>query len=83
MRSKEELNTQKEGGDTESKKIHELTEKELAQISGGGPSVRVKGDDIARLNTTEAAAALQSKAAGVNIIPSQGQPGASAGIKLR
>lgn len=80
MKTIEELNALKEEAEAES---HELTEEELAQISGGGATVRVKGDDIARLNTTEAAAALQSKAAGVNIIPSQGQPGASAGIKLR
>ena len=35
MKTKEKLNTQKEEVETESKKLHELTEEELAQVSGG------------------------------------------------
>ena len=35
MKSKEELNALKEEVETVSKKLHELTEEELAQVSGG------------------------------------------------
>ena len=35
MKTKEELNAQKEEVETVSKKLHELTEEELAQVSGG------------------------------------------------
>ena len=36
MKTKEELNALKEEVETVSKKLHELTEEELAQVSGGG-----------------------------------------------
>ena len=32
----------------------ELTQEELEQVNGGGATVQVKGEDIAKLNTTEA-----------------------------
>ena len=35
MKNKEELNALKEEVETVSKKLHELTEEELAQVSGG------------------------------------------------
>ena len=35
MKTKEELNTQKEEVETVSRKLHELTEEELEQVSGG------------------------------------------------
>ena len=35
MKTKEELNELKEEAETVSKKLHELTEEELAQVSGG------------------------------------------------
>ena len=35
MKPKEELNALKEEVETVSKKLHELTEEELAQVSGG------------------------------------------------
>ena len=35
MKSKEELNALKEEVETVSKKLHELTEEELAQVAGG------------------------------------------------
>ena len=35
MKTKEELNTQKEEVETVNKKLHELTEEELAQVTGG------------------------------------------------
>ena len=35
MKSKEELNALKEEVETLSRKLHELTEEELAQVSGG------------------------------------------------
>ena len=37
MKTKEELNALKEEVETVSKKLHELTEEELAQVSGGAP----------------------------------------------
>ena len=37
MKTKEELNELKEEVETLSKKLHELTEEELAQVSGGFP----------------------------------------------
>ena len=39
MRFKEELNTLKEEVEAVSRKLHELTDEELAQVSGGGPLV--------------------------------------------
>ena len=36
MKTKEELNALKEEVETVSRKLHELTEEELAQVSGGG-----------------------------------------------
>ena len=36
MKTKEELTALKEEVETVSKKLHELTEEELAQVSGGG-----------------------------------------------
>ena len=38
MKTKEELNALKEEVETVSRKLHELTEEELAQVSGGGGS---------------------------------------------
>ena len=35
MKTKEELNALKEEAETQNKKLHELTEEELAQVSGG------------------------------------------------
>ena len=35
MKTKEELNAQKEEVETLNKKLHELTDEELAQLSGG------------------------------------------------
>lgn len=42
----------------------ELTQEELEQVNGGGATVQVKGEDIAKLNTTEA---LQGRVAGADI----------------
>ena len=39
MKTKEELNVLKEEVETLNKKLHELTEEELAQVSGGAFSV--------------------------------------------
>ena len=42
MKTKEELNALKEEVETVSRKLHELTEEELAQVSGGrGPGLVV------------------------------------------
>ena len=35
MKTKEELNALKEEVETQNKKLHELTDEELAQVSGG------------------------------------------------
>ena len=37
MKTKEELNALKEEVETPNKKLHELTDEELAQVSGGAP----------------------------------------------
>ena len=42
MKTKEELNALKEKVETVSKKLHELTKEELAQVSGGD---HVRSDD--------------------------------------
>ena len=42
MKSKEELNALKEEVETLNKKLHELTEEELAQVSGGYMKVQVE-----------------------------------------
>ena len=47
MKSKEELNALKEEVETVSRKLHELTEEELAQVSGGvGPVVGELGLEV-------------------------------------
>ncbi|MCQ2235390.1 MAG: SusC/RagA family TonB-linked outer membrane protein [Bacteroidales bacterium] len=48
-----------------------------------GSVAKVSGDDIQGLSTTDAAAALQGKAAGVQIINSSGKPGQGASIRVR
>ena len=45
MKTKEELNALKEEMETLNKKLHELTDEELAQVSGGGPLVRTYIDE--------------------------------------
>ena len=46
MKSQEELNALKEEVETESRKLHELTEEDLKQVTGGGiPRLKIK--DIA------------------------------------
>ena len=35
MKTKEELNAPKEEAETQNKKLHELTDEELAQVAGG------------------------------------------------
>ena len=42
MKTKEELNALKEEVETLNKKLHELTEEELAQVSGGDSGEEVK-----------------------------------------
>ena len=50
MKTEEELNALKEEVETLNKKLHELTEEELAQVSGGvlpgdgGPGIELPGD---------------------------------------
>lgn len=48
-----------------------------------GATVQVKGDDVAHLNTTSALGALQSQTPGVNIVSSNGQPGAGYKVNIR
>lgn len=48
-----------------------------------GATIQVKGDDVARLNTTSALGALQSQTPGVNIVSSNGQPGAGYKVNIR
>ena len=42
MKTKEELNALKEEVETLNKKLHELTDEELAQVSGGYMKVQVE-----------------------------------------
>ena len=42
-----------------------------------GATVQVKGENIAKLNTTNPLSALQGQTPGVNIVSTSGQPGAS------
>ena len=83
MKTKEELNALKEEVETVNKKLADLTEEELAQVTGGGPTVRVKEDDVAVLNTTTAADALQGKVPGVEIAEKAGKPGSKSEILVR
>ena len=57
MKTKEELNALKEEVETVSRKLHELTEEELAQVSGGvlpgigKPVLELSGVELGRLST--------------------------------
>ncbi len=48
-----------------------------------GATVQVKGDDVAKLNTTQALGALQSQTPGVNIQAASGQPGDGFKVMIR
>ena len=48
-----------------------------------GSTIQVKGDDLAKLNTTTALGALQSQSPGVNITQSSGQPGEGFKVNIR
>ena len=83
MKTKEELNALKEEVETVSRKLHELTDEELEQVTGGVPTVRVKEDDVAVLNTTTVSDALQGKVPGVEIAEKAGKPGSKSEILVR
>ena len=51
MKSKEELKALKEEVETVSRKLHELTEEDLAQVSGGSP--KLIPSPLLRLLTSE------------------------------
>lgn len=48
-----------------------------------GATAHVKGDDLAKLNETNALQALQGQAAGVNITSTSGQPGGGFKVNIR
>ena len=48
-----------------------------------GATVQVKGEDIAKLNTTNALTAMQSNSPGVNITQSSSQPGKGFKVSIR
>lgn len=48
-----------------------------------GATVQVKGDDVAKMNTTSALGALQSMTPGVNITAASGQPGEGFKVNIR
>ena len=48
-----------------------------------GATTQVKGDDIAKLNTTNPLQALQGQTPGVNIVSTSGQPGAAMSVTIR
>ena len=60
-----------------------LSIEELENVNGGGATVQVKGEDIPKLNTTDAASALQGKVAGVVVTSSEGQPGSEMRFSVR
>lgn len=67
----------------ENMKNTDLTDKQLEEVSGGVPTVRVKGDDVATLNVTTAADALQGKVPGVEIAEQASRPGAKSEARIR
>ena len=82
-KTQEELNALKEEVKTVNRKLHELMEEELEKVNVGmstGATVQVKGEDIAKLNTTEA---LQGEVGGVVVISSEGQPGSEMRFRVR
>ncbi|MDO4941086.1 MAG: TonB-dependent receptor plug domain-containing protein [Erysipelotrichaceae bacterium] len=81
-KTEKELNELKQEFTTLTNKLNELTDEELSFITGGGSVASVKAEDLKNLSTTDAAAALQGKAAGV-AIASNGAPGASTSIRVR
>lgn len=48
-----------------------------------GATVQVKGDDVAKMNTTSALGALQSQTPGLNITANNGQPGEGFKVNIR
>ena len=48
-----------------------------------GSTIQVKGDDLAKLSTTSAVAALQRQSPGVNITQNSGQPGRGYKVNIR
>ena len=48
-----------------------------------GSTVQVKGDDLAKLNSTNALGAMQSSTPGVNIMSTSGQPGEGYNVNIR
>ena len=48
-----------------------------------GATVQLKGEDIAKLNTTNPLSAMQGQTPGVNIVSTSGQPGASMCVTIR
>ena len=48
-----------------------------------GATAQVKGDDIAKLNTTNPLQAMQGQTPGVNIVSTSGQPGAAMSVTIR
>ena len=48
-----------------------------------GATVQVKGDDIAKMNTTNVLTAMQSQSPGVQIVQSSGQPGSGYKVNIR
>ncbi|MDR1502820.1 MAG: carboxypeptidase-like regulatory domain-containing protein, partial [Prevotella sp.] len=48
-----------------------------------GATIQVKGDELAKMNTTNALQALQGKTPGVQITSTSGQPGESLKVRIR
>ena len=51
--------------------------------TGNRSNFQIKGEDLAKLNTTNALQALQGQAAGVNITSTSGQPGGGFKVNIR
>ena len=61
----------------------ELSQEEMEQVTGGAAAAGVKADDIAKVNTTDAMAAMAGKAQGVQIIAIQTLQASGMEFKLR
>ena len=80
MKSKEELNKLKEEVEAVNEKLHDLTEEELEQVTGGRVGGPIGEILIVKFGAEKA---LQGKVSGVEIVQPTGQPGSGAGVGVR
>ena len=59
MKTKEELNALKEEVETVSKKLRELTDEELAHVTGGAMTVTIRGMEVTNYNIQNGGSTLK------------------------